>query len=228
MILVLIGKSGCGKTTVAKLLVEKYGYKMVRTSTTRPRREGEQEDAYYFMSKEEFQQRLRNDEFVEMDRYGDNLYGTLKTSLEESDKMIAILTPEGAEEIKKAFPDAFIVHLVTDTKTAVLRAVSREKELDPAKIDRISKRAMTDYHLYGDITDHGIIGDITCRGLVPAEQLVSNKEGQSLSDLADYIAGLHEKYVVKNMLKSTTSTLKECISDLEACDKKKTEGESNV
>lgn len=210
MILILIGRSGSGKSAVARKLVENHGYTQVVTCTTRGRREGEAEDAYHFMSDEEFCERLRNKEFVESDTYGGNHYGMLKSSLEETDKVVAILTPDGAAAAKKAFPEAFVVHVKAAPKTAMLRAVKREKALDPAKIDKIAKRAMQDYYLYED----------------PACDLEIENSGYTvLPRLAGSINDEHEQYALQHMLKGVTGTLKGCREELEEYDRKKAEGQ---
>ncbi len=180
MIMVLLGRSGSGKTTVAGILQEKYGYKMVRTCTTRNRRDGEPEDLYYFMSDEEFHGHLANDDFVEFDKYGDNFYGTLKSSLETDDHIIAILTPEGAQAIKNVFPDAFVVNVEADMKVSVLRAVSREKELDPGKMHRISVRATQDYYLYNNLK---------------CDYVLDNSDGAAIERIAEEAAKAHEKFM---------------------------------
>ena len=134
MILLLLGRSGCGKSTIEDLLISRRGYRKVITCTTRKRRDGEPEDSYHFMTKDEFLIRLGNGDFVEWDRYGDNFYGTLKESLEGDGMLVCAITPEGAANIRKVFPNAFVVHVKTDMKTSVMRAVGREtmmEESDP-------------------------------------------------------------------------------------------------
>lgn len=210
MILALIGRSGSGKSALAQMMKKRYGYEIVRTCTTRARRDGEALDAYHFMSSEEFQKRLADGEFVEWDKYGDNRYGMLKASLEEGDRLVAVLTPEGAEAAKKAFPETFIVHVYADSKISMQRAIGREQELDPAKIDRISKRAMLDYYLYQDPV---------------CDMVVPNCYGAQLDHLAYKIKEAHERYTVRGMVKDVTDTLKECREELEAYDKKKAEGQ---
>lgn len=179
MILVLIGRSGSGKTAIAKELVKTYCYRSVRTATTRDRRDGEPEDAYYFLSKEKFMKRLQNGEFVEYDCYNDNFYGTLKSELEQKGKHVVIMTPEGAERMKKTFPETFVTLIDVDMKTSVLRAIGREEELTPKKLQQISGRGCTDYYLYRN---------------QPVDYVAKNPEGTSLEALACDIAKQHKAW----------------------------------
>ena len=193
MILVLLGRSGCGKSTIAAILKHVYGYRPVRTSTTRARREDEAKDAYYFMSREEFLRRKDNNEFVEWDVYGGNFYGTMKSELEKQEKMVIVITPEGAGAIKKAFPDAFVVNIDTSTKTSVLRAVEREKEITPEKIQHISDRASTDYYLFSsNVLKTFVLTDFT----------VENNRETKLDDVVESIVAAHKKYMKERTRKN--------------------------
>lgn len=204
MILLLLGRSGCGKSRIEELLISRRRYRKVVTCTTRKRREGESEDSYHFMTKDEFLIHLSNGDFVEWDKYGDNFYGTLKESLEGDGMLVCAITPEGAANIKKEFPDTFVVHVKTDMKTSVMRAVSRETELDPGKMHRIYQRSVQDHHIYED----------------PAcDYTAENPEGTNLRHLAEKIADEHLRFVSSSLLKSTSKILKESAEELREYDR---------
>lgn len=150
MILIITGRSGSGKSTIAQKLIDRHGYRQIRTCTTRQRREGESEDAYYFLTKEEFVEYVDHDDFIEYDVYGNTLYGTLKSELQRPGKLLCVMTPEGAKAIKRKFPEAFIVCVNADMRTSILRVIKRESELDLVKLDKIHKRAIEDQILFAD------------------------------------------------------------------------------
>lgn len=204
--MVLIGRSGSGKTALATKLKEKHGYTTVRTCTTRDRREGESSDAYEFMSRDEFMELVQRNELAEWDIYGENMYGSRKSSLVGDNKMILILTPEGAEAVKKEFPYTFVVHVQADMKTAVLRAISREHEITPGILDRIDKRAMTDYYLYSH----------------PAcDYTADNRYGRDLDRLAQDVAVAHEAYGMNELLHGLSDDLRSSREELQAYDREK-------
>ena len=92
--IVLSGPSASGKTEVAKRLMNEYGIKRVITTTTRPMRKGEVDGIdYYFVSKERFQEMIKENLFVEYTLYNDNLYGSLKS--EVADNKVIALEPNG-------------------------------------------------------------------------------------------------------------------------------------
>lgn len=101
MIYVLIGESGCGKTTTAMEL-EKLGLNRVVTCTTRPKREGEVNGKdYNFMSDEEFLNDEKKGLFVETATFRGWHYGThLDSLIGEGDKVV-VLSPEGVKSLIK-------------------------------------------------------------------------------------------------------------------------------
>lgn len=74
----VVGKSGSGKTTITSLIEQRYGYKSIRSYTTRPPRY-ENEDGHTFISKEEFDS-LRED-IVAYTEYNGFEYGTTNDQL---------------------------------------------------------------------------------------------------------------------------------------------------
>jgi len=83
--LVLCGPSGAGKSTLLKKMMEKYkqhfGFSV--SHTTRSPRPGEEDGvAYNFVSKEDMQKAIENDEFIEHATFAGNMYGTSKAAVE--------------------------------------------------------------------------------------------------------------------------------------------------
>ena len=87
MLIILSGSSGVGKNTVINALLEKNSnLKLLKTCTTRPPRLGEIESPYcpyYFLTKEEFDKKNKNDEFAEVEEVHRTFRGMLKSSLDE-------------------------------------------------------------------------------------------------------------------------------------------------
>ena len=62
-IIVLLGKSSCGKNFIQEKLIEEYGYTGLVSTTSRPPRENEQEGVdYYYVTNEEFEKQIANGE----------------------------------------------------------------------------------------------------------------------------------------------------------------------
>ncbi len=84
-VIIFCAPSGSGKTTIVKHLLQQNNQLMFSVSAcTRNRREGEVDGKdYYFLTKENFADKVKNNEFLEYEEvYGGNFYGTLKAEIE--------------------------------------------------------------------------------------------------------------------------------------------------
>lgn len=98
--IVLVGESASGKSSIEKYFVNNYGYKKVVSYTTRSPRPNEVDGVdYHFVSVEEFKSLKENGFFAETAVYNDWHYGTAKEDC-TNDK-IAVLTPHGLRQISK-------------------------------------------------------------------------------------------------------------------------------
>lgn len=83
-LVVLSGPSGVGKSTIIKQLLEDPRYGLSVSATTRAPRPGEKDGVdYWFITREEFERRIRAGEFLEYAVvHGQNMYGTLRSEVE--------------------------------------------------------------------------------------------------------------------------------------------------
>ena len=97
--LFIIGGSGSGKTTLAKMLQETLPdrFNLVRGTTTRVRRENETDADYEFITDEDYDEALANNEFIGQSVYvmKPNKYGYRKSLLSETKTNILIVSIEG-------------------------------------------------------------------------------------------------------------------------------------
>lgn len=107
MIIVLMGASGSGKSTIEKEL-EKFGVKRIVSCTTRTPREGEINGKdYHFMKLMDFMELVKNKKFAEYRGYSNNrFYGTLIESYkpddwESSNLRVVTITPSGYRQLIK-------------------------------------------------------------------------------------------------------------------------------
>ena len=126
--LVLVGPSASGKSAIVKCLESKYGIKKFITCTTRDKRVKEVNGVdYYFMTKEEFNERYNNNEFIETVYYNGNYYGTLKK--EAGVNKVVILEPQGLQNFLKCIDGIFSVFLRTDESILKDRMIGRGDSL---------------------------------------------------------------------------------------------------
>lgn len=118
LLLVLSGPSGCGKGTMVKELISREGQiEVSRSATSRAPREGEVDGLHYdFVSRERFEEMIRNGEVLEYTQYNGNYYGTQKAQVEamlaSGKDVILEIETEGAMNIRRVFADAVLVFVV--------------------------------------------------------------------------------------------------------------------
>lgn len=94
---ILLGAGGSGKDHMRKTFVNQ-GYKYGISYTSRVSRVGETEGVdYYFIPKEEFEEKIEEGFWLEYDKFGGNYYGTAKWQFEEYD--LFIMTRNGFEQL---------------------------------------------------------------------------------------------------------------------------------
>lgn len=116
IITVISGFSGAGKGTVVKELVNRYGYAVSISATTRKPRAGEQDGVHYFFkSKEQFEEMIAKDELIEYASYVDNYYGTPKDyvmkQIDAGIDVILEIEMQGALQVKERFPEVSLIFL---------------------------------------------------------------------------------------------------------------------
>ena len=118
LLIVISGPSGTGKGTICKALLQQRPDIFYSISaTTRSPRNGEQDGvSYYFKSKEEFEEMLARDEFLEWARVYDNYYGTPKVPVAEAiaagKDVILEIDVQGAMKVKEKAPEGVYVFIV--------------------------------------------------------------------------------------------------------------------
>ena len=118
VLIVISGFSGAGKGTLMKKLTADYdNYALSISMTTRSPREGEVHGReYFFVTKEEFEDRIAHDGMIEYASYCDNFYGTPKAYVEEQlengKDVILEIEIQGAHKVKEIYPDAILMFVM--------------------------------------------------------------------------------------------------------------------
>ena len=113
---VVSGSSGVGKSTVLKRVIElRSDLRFSVSATTRHPRPSETDGVeYYFVSHDEFQNMIEQDQFIEYDAHMGNYYGTPVDQLEEklaSGSVLLDIEPVGAFNVQAKRPDAVLIFI---------------------------------------------------------------------------------------------------------------------
>lgn len=117
-LVVVSAPSGCGKDTVVGTMRAKHPEIALSVSaTSRPPRGEEQEGVhYYFLTEEQFMDKVEADEMAEYARYGSKLYGTprseIEPRMEQGQTVVLIIEVQGAARIRARYPGALTVFLM--------------------------------------------------------------------------------------------------------------------
>lgn len=129
--IILIGESASGKTTVQKQM-SNAGIRKVITYTTRPPREKEKDGVdYHFVSDEIFNEMIRNGEFIEHASYRGWQYGTAADSCGK-ENTVAALTPAGLRAIQKQNIPHVSVYLNVDRRSRLIKLLQRGDDIEEA------------------------------------------------------------------------------------------------
>lgn len=124
-LLVLSAPSGCGKTTIARRLLDaRHGLAYSVSATTRPPRPGERDgEAYHFLSRAEFERRVAAGEFVEWAEYAGHRYGTLRAEIQRilgaGKTAVLDIEVQGARQVRRHFADAVHVFILPPSGAAL-------------------------------------------------------------------------------------------------------------
>ena len=117
ILLVISGPAGSGKGTVVKILKATEQFACSVSATTRAPRPGEVNDVdYHFITQEAFKERIEKGEMLEYTSYCGNYYGTVLSeamqTLESGQNLILEIEVEGAQNVKRLYPDAVLIMLL--------------------------------------------------------------------------------------------------------------------
>lgn len=111
MILIVSGPSGSGKSTLCNAMFKEFGDLEFSVSCTTRAPRGEERDGveYHFLTREQFEQHIRQDDFIEYADVHGNFYGTLKSEVfgrtERGIDVLLDIDVQGAVAIRKRFAD---------------------------------------------------------------------------------------------------------------------------
>ena len=169
-IFIISGPSGCGKDTLMSELFKKCPeIKFSISSITRPMRVGEVEgEKYNFISREKFEEMLKNDMFLEYNEFVGNYYGTPKQPVLDAaangDNVLIEVDVNGADQIRAKLPEAITIFIMPPSVEILRERLSKrgteteeviQKRMDTAILE-MARRDEYNYTVVNDDLDTAV------------------------------------------------------------------------
>lgn len=181
-LLVISGPSGVGKSTAIQGVREHHPDMYFSVSaTTRPARNGDANGVtYWFKTREEFEEMVRQNAFYEHAEYSGNYYGTprepVERHLSRGMDVIMDIDVQGALQIQARCPDAVLIFLAAPSFSVLEQRLRGRGDTSEADMEKRLNKARWEYsqgHLYDYIvssdTPQRTVDDIEC--ILAAEKL---------------------------------------------------------
>lgn len=163
-IFVVSGASGVGKGTVLKRVMEKRGGLSFSVSaTTRGPRYNEVDGVHYdFITKEAFEEMIRQDGFLEYSAHHDNYYGTPKEQVMEKlsrGHVLLDIDPVGAEQVLAKCPDATLIFIMPPNMEELEKRLRGRDDTSEEQIKKRLDRAIWEMEQRGWY-HHVVVNDV--------------------------------------------------------------------
>ena len=163
-IIVVSGPSGVGKTTLVETILE-HSSSIVRSvsTTTRLPRSGETDGVdYHFLPKSEFERLIEQNGLVEWTKYGENYYGTLKSTLESTIKagkdIVLTIDVDGAIQLKKLGLSCLLIFILPPSVQILRQRLEERKTETESELNQRLERAKAEFDLVA-YYDYCVIND---------------------------------------------------------------------
>ena len=197
LLIVLSGPSGVGKGTVRKKLFENpnVNFEYSISMTTRPKRPGEVEGKdYYFVSYEEFQNRIKENKFLEHAEFVGNCYGTpldkVNDKLNEGIDVFLEIEVKGAHQVREKMKDCIMIFLLPPSKDELFNRLKKRGTESIDVINERIKKASREFK-YAKDYDYIIVNDDVdsasqkILSIINAEHLKTSRSIDNYSSLLD-------------------------------------------
>lgn len=179
-LIVVSAPSGSGKTTIAKEIMKmnpSLGFSV--SATTRRKRETEVDGKdYFFLSEEEFNRRVANNEFAETEEvYPGKWYGTLKSEIDRllnaGQDILFDLDVKGGLSIKKLYPEACLIFIKAPSFDVLRQRLEGRKTEDAATVQKRLDRVPLELEL-GRQFDYQVVNDALQTAIDDVQKIVAN------------------------------------------------------
>lgn len=207
LLIVVSGPSGAGKDSVCNLVASYNPNLWISVScTSRDIRKGEVEGVnYFYLTKEEFEEKIKNNDFLEYATYNNSYYGTplykIKEKLNEGKDVVLVIEVQGALKVKKLYPNAIFIFILPPSMEELRnRLIKRGTENYEKIIDRfrMAYKEINEISKYNYVIVNDVLEDaaLKMQSIIVSERCrIDRIEETNVSNIEEV---LHEGIVGKN------------------------------
>lgn len=167
--IVISGPSGVGKGTIVKELLERFNAWYSISMTTRPKRENEIDKVnYFFVTKEQFEENIKEDDFIEYATYNNNYYGTprkeIDNKLNNNIDVIAEIEVKGAKKVKELYKDSVLIYILPPSFEELETRLRNRNTEDNTTIEKrlnIAKEELKQIDIYDYVVVNNTVEETT-------------------------------------------------------------------
>ena len=184
-VVIISGPSGVGKSTICKKIFEQLNNIYLSVSvTTKGKSENEVNGRdYWFISKEEFQERIDNGLLLEYAEVFGNMYGTPKDKLDEAlgAGKVALLeiAVQGAKQAKQIYKDAVMIFILPPTQKDLAKRMNRRGREDTKTAEERLSGASTEVAAAWQYYEHMVINDELEQAVDEVIQIIKQCTGET-------------------------------------------------
>ncbi len=153
VILAFSAPSGAGKTTIVRSILAEFPELLFSVSaTTRKKRHNEKNGVdYFFITEDEFKNKIDHNEFVEWEKVYDYYYGTLKSYINDNinngKSVILEIDVKGALEVKNIYPEAVLIFITPPSFDELVKRLTNRQTEDEDDLKKRIERAKMELSL---------------------------------------------------------------------------------
>lgn len=198
MLIVLSGPSGVGKGTVRKAIFDQPGndFQYSISMTTRKPRPGEVNGKdYFFVSKEEFEQKIQAGEMLEYAKYVDNYYGTplkwINDTLDAGKDVFLEIEVNGAMQVRSKSPNGVFIFLTPPDLMELKQRLIHRGTDSMEVINKRIKKAFSEIEMMQNY-DYAVVNDEVPNAVEKVKEIIRSERLRVRRVMPDYLGMLGE------------------------------------
>lgn len=198
MLIVLSGPSGVGKGTVRKAIFDQPGndFQYSISMTTRKPRPGEVNGKdYFFVSKEEFEQKTQAGEMLEYAKYVDNYYGTplkwINDTLDAGKDVFLEIEVNGAMQVRSKSPNGVFIFLTPPDLMELKQRLIHRGTDSMEVINKRIKKAFSEIEMMQNY-DYAVVNDEVPNAVEKVKEIIRSERLRVRRVMPDYLEMLGE------------------------------------